>query len=117
MPTQTAVEGDAVMQTDIRVEDCRFRMLMADEVKLGMAFAPGYVLLGTSSRRQREDVRQRGHPAGPRDIIACVVEAVTGTSNQRTSAPIGRGYAPEPRRRPSDRRATPRRSANGHEFR
>lgn len=80
MPTQTAVEGDAVMQTDIRVEDCRFRMLMADEVKLGMAFAPGYVLLGTSSR---DNVKMCGNAVTPpvsRDIIACVVEAVTGTS-------------------------------------
>lgn len=80
MPTQTAVEGDAVMQTDIRVEDCRFRMLVADEVKLGMAFARGFVLLGTSSR---DNVRMCGNAVTPpvsRDVIACVVEAVTGTS-------------------------------------
>lgn len=80
MPTQTAVDGDAVLQTDMRVEDCRFRMLVADEVKLGMAFDRGFVLLGTSSR---DKVRMCGNAVTPpvsRDVAACVVEAVTGTS-------------------------------------
>jgi DNA (cytosine-5)-methyltransferase 1 len=78
MPTQTAIEGDALIESRIAVEDCRFRMLTADEVKLGMAFAAGFVLLGSS---QRVKVRMCGNAVTPptsRDLVACVAEAITG---------------------------------------
>jgi DNA (cytosine-5)-methyltransferase 1 len=78
MPTQTAIEGDALIESRIAVEDCRFQMLTADEVKLGMAFAAGFVLLGSS---QRVKVRMCGNAVTPptsRDLVACVAEAITG---------------------------------------
>ena len=60
-----------------RVEDCLFRMLTPEEIKLGMAFARDFVLLGT----KREQVKLAGNavtPPAARDLIAAVVEAITG---------------------------------------
>lgn len=37
LATQTTVEGDALLESGLTVEDCLFRMLMPDEIKLGMA--------------------------------------------------------------------------------
>jgi DNA (cytosine-5)-methyltransferase 1 len=77
LPTQTTVEGDALLESGVTVEDCLFRMLMPDEIKLGMAFAPDFVLLGT----KREQVKLAGNavtPPAARDLIAAVVEAITG---------------------------------------
>ncbi|RBM18129.1 DNA cytosine methyltransferase [Prauserella sp. PE36] len=78
LPTQTTVAGDAVLQTDLNVEDCLFRMLDVQEVKGGMGFEYGFVLLGTSNRNK---VRMCGNAVTPpvsRDLMACVVEAITG---------------------------------------
>ncbi|MCF7547214.1 DNA cytosine methyltransferase [Pseudonocardia sp. WMMC193] len=86
MPTQTAVEGDAVLESQVDVEDCRFRMLTPDEVKLGMAFAAGFVLLGTNNGNK---VRMCGNAVTPpvsRDLAACVVEAVTEDLIDRPTA-------------------------------
>jgi DNA (cytosine-5)-methyltransferase 1 len=77
VPTQTAVQGDALIEAGIAVEDCLFRMLMPDEIKLGMAFAPDFILLGS----KREQVKLAGNavtPPAARDLIAAVVEAITG---------------------------------------
>lgn len=77
LPTQTTVEGDAPLDLGLDVDDCLFRMLMPAEIKLGMAFAPAFVLLGN----QREQVRMCGNAVTPpvaRDLIAAVVEAITG---------------------------------------
>lgn len=77
LPTQTTIEGDALVQAAIDVDDCLFRMLMPDEIKLAMAFDPGFLLLGT----KREQVRLAGNavtPPAARDLIAAVVEAITG---------------------------------------
>lgn len=77
LPTQTTVEGDAVLETGLAVEECLFRMLTPGEIKLGMAFAPGFRLLGN----QREQVRMCGNAVTPpvaRDLIAAVIEAITG---------------------------------------
>jgi DNA (cytosine-5)-methyltransferase 1 len=77
LPTQTTVEGDALLESGIVVEDCLFRMLMPDEIKLGMAFAPDFVLLGS----KREQVKLAGNavtPPAARDLIAAVVEVITG---------------------------------------
>lgn len=76
LPTQTTVQGDAVVEAAVAVEDCLFRMLTPNEVKLGMAFAPDFALLGT----KREQVRMCGNavtPPVPRDLIAAVTEAIT----------------------------------------
>lgn len=78
MPTQTTVEGEAVIQSHLDVDSCLFRMLMPEEIKLGMAFARGFILLGDSSRVK---VRMCGNAVTPpvaRDLVACVVEAITG---------------------------------------
>ncbi|MDQ0382646.1 hypothetical protein [Amycolatopsis thermophila] len=69
MPTQATVEGDALLQADIEVEDCYFRMLMPDEIKLAMAFRHDFVLLGN----KREQVKLAGNavtPPAARDLNA-----------------------------------------------
>jgi DNA (cytosine-5)-methyltransferase 1 len=78
LPAQTAVAGDALIGAKVAVEDCTFRMLTVDEIRGGMAFRPGYVLLGTSIRAK---VRMLGNAVTPpvaRDLVAAVVEAITG---------------------------------------
>jgi DNA (cytosine-5)-methyltransferase 1 len=82
MPTQTTVQGDALLGTAVAVEDCTFRMLDVHEIKAGMAFAPLFVLLGN----KRERTRMLGNavtPPAARDLIAAVVEAVTGQEVDR----------------------------------
>lgn len=59
----------------VDVEDCMFRMLTPDEIKVGMAFAKSYLLLGT----KREQVRQAGNavtPPAARDLGAAVIESL-----------------------------------------
>lgn len=82
MPTQTTIQGDALIESGVDVDDCLFRMLMPDEIKLAMAFARDFVLLGS----KREQVKLAGNavtPPAARDLIAAVVEAVTGTEVDR----------------------------------
>jgi DNA (cytosine-5)-methyltransferase 1 len=62
-----------------QVDDCLFRMLEPHEVASGMAFPGDYKWDGT----RRERVRMAGNavtPPAARDLIACVVEALTGES-------------------------------------
>ncbi|MBO0830011.1 MAG: DNA cytosine methyltransferase [Streptosporangiales bacterium] len=69
---QSLIHGDIP-----QVDDCLFRMLEPHEIAAGMAFAPAYVLLGN----KRERVRLAGNavtPPAARDLIAAVVEALTG---------------------------------------
>ena len=57
--------------------DCLFRMLEPHEIGAGMAFLPGYVVLGT--KRQR--VKQYGNAVTPpvaEVIIAALVECIQG---------------------------------------
>jgi DNA (cytosine-5)-methyltransferase 1 len=52
-------------------------MLEPHEIQAAMAFGPSYVVLGN----KRERVRQLGNavtPPAARDLIAAVVEAITG---------------------------------------
>lgn len=59
----------------VDVEDCLFRMLEPHEVAAGMAFTPGYVVLGN----KRERVRQLGNavtPPAARDLIAATAACV-----------------------------------------
>lgn len=75
--TVTTVDRAALVGPEIAVEDCTFRMLEPHEIQAAMAFAPGYVVLGN----KRERVRQLGNavtPPAARDLIAAVVEAITG---------------------------------------
>jgi len=59
------------------IDDVRFRMLEPGEIKRAMAFPGDYVMLGT----RREQVKLSGNavtPPAARDLIATVVEAITG---------------------------------------
>ncbi|MBD8218230.1 DNA cytosine methyltransferase [Microbacterium sp. CFBP 13617] len=69
---ETTLTDDEIWQL---VYDAEFRMLEPDEIKRGMAFASGYVLLGN----KREQVRMAGNAVTPnaaRDIIAACVESL-----------------------------------------
>ncbi len=75
--TVTTVDRHALVGPDIAVDDCTFRMLEPHEIQAAMAFAPAYIVLGN----KRERVRQLGNavtPPAARDLIAAIVEAITG---------------------------------------
>jgi DNA (cytosine-5)-methyltransferase 1 len=66
------------------VDDVMFRMLTPDEIKVGMAFASDYILLGT----KREQVKQAGNavtPPAARDLGMAVAEALTGVEMVRAA--------------------------------
>lgn len=79
MPTQTTIEGDALLQGAglPAVEDCLFRMLEPHEILAGMAFRADYIVLGN----RRERVRQAGNavtPPAAEVIVSALVECITG---------------------------------------
>lgn len=83
LPAQTTVQGDAVLGAAPAVEDCTFRMLDVHEIKAGMAFEPVFRM---SVGAKRDKVRMLGNavtPPAARDLVACLVEAVTGTEVPR----------------------------------
>ena len=60
------------------VADCTFRMLNVAEIQAGMAIPSDFVLLGNA---KRDKVRMLGNavtPPAARDLIAALVEAITG---------------------------------------
>lgn len=80
LPAQTTVAGDALLSglgvPD--VDDCLLRMLTPDEIQAGMGFDPDYI---TNRGNKRERVRGLGNavtPSAARDLVAAVVEALTG---------------------------------------
>jgi DNA (cytosine-5)-methyltransferase 1 len=79
LPTQTTIEGDALLKTAPQVDECTFRMLTVDEIRAGMAFTTGYRLLGTSKRAKVRMLGNAVTPPAARDLVAAVVEAITGT--------------------------------------
>jgi DNA (cytosine-5)-methyltransferase 1 len=84
LATQTTVQGDALVGPAVAVEDCLFRMLEPHEIGAGMAFAASYRVLGN----KRERVRQYGNavtPPAARDLIAALVEVITGEQIERAS--------------------------------
>lgn len=75
--TQTTIQRDGLVGPAVAVDDCTFRMLEPHEIQAAMAFGSAYVVLGN----KRERVRQLGNavtPPAARDLIAAVVEAITG---------------------------------------
>jgi DNA (cytosine-5)-methyltransferase 1 len=75
--TVTTKDRTALVSASVAVDDCTFRMLEPHEIQAAMAFGPSYVVLGN----KRERVRQLGNavtPPAARDLIAAVVEAITG---------------------------------------
>lgn len=78
MPSQTTIQGDALVGPAVAVEDCTFRMLEVAEIHRGMAFLDDYELPYGS---KRERVRLLGNavtPPAARDLVAAVVESITG---------------------------------------
>ena len=79
LPTQTTVQGDALVSAAVDVDDCLFRMLTPAEIGAGMAFGPDYRVLGN----QQERVRQYGNavtPPAARDLIAALAEVIGGAA-------------------------------------
>lgn len=77
LPTQTTVDGDALLGVEPDILDCLFRMLETSEIQAAMAFGDTYQVLGN----KREKVRQLGNavtPPAARDLIAAVAESITG---------------------------------------
>jgi DNA (cytosine-5)-methyltransferase 1 len=85
LPTQTAVQGDALLGRAVDVADCTFRMLDVHEIKAGMAFAATFAMpVGA----KRDKVRMLGNavtPPAARDLIAAIVEAITGETIEVTA--------------------------------
>lgn len=74
---QSLITPGDIEAAEAQVDDCLFRMLEPHEVAAGMAFPGDYLWDGT----RRERVRMAGNavtPPAARDLIACVVEALTG---------------------------------------
>lgn len=63
IPTISTVDRHSLVvpEPDLNVEDCGFRMIQPHEVKDGMGFEPGYVLLGN----KHEQVRLAGNAVTP----------------------------------------------------
>jgi DNA (cytosine-5)-methyltransferase 1 len=82
LPTQTTVEGDALVSTGGRrfvdVDSLYLRMLAIEEIQEGMAFRPEYVLLGKAKRNKVKMLGNAVTPNAARDLAAMVMEAVTG---------------------------------------
>lgn len=78
LPTQTTVQGNALVGPDIAVEDCTFRMLEVAEIHRGMAFLDDYQLPYGSKRDRVKMLGNAVTPPAARDLIAALVEAITG---------------------------------------
>jgi DNA (cytosine-5)-methyltransferase 1 len=71
----TAVHQSLPEYGTLAVDDCEFRMLEPYEMKGGMAFPTGYIVLGN----KREQARQIGNavtPPNSRDLIASTAVCV-----------------------------------------
>jgi DNA (cytosine-5)-methyltransferase 1 len=53
LPTQTAIQGDALLGPAVAVDDCTFRMLDVHEIKAGMAFAATFEMPVTPRHARR----------------------------------------------------------------
>jgi DNA (cytosine-5)-methyltransferase 1 len=78
--TITTAGHQSVLQAErptLDLDDVRFRMLEPDEIKQAMAFPREYRMVGN----RREQVKLSGNavtPPAARDLVATVVEAITG---------------------------------------
>ncbi|HEY2644059.1 MAG TPA: DNA cytosine methyltransferase [Galbitalea sp.] len=73
--TLTTVDRYSLITAPVEIDDCYFRMLTPNEIKVAMAFARDYFLLGT----KREQVKQAGNAVTPpvaRDLGAAVAESL-----------------------------------------
>lgn len=79
MSTIATREAHGLAQPATHLEDCFFRMLGPEEIKAGMAIDRQYVLLGNKRNR----IKMCGNAVTPpvtRDLIACLVSALTGSN-------------------------------------
>ncbi|KOX10319.1 DNA methyltransferase [Nocardiopsis sp. NRRL B-16309] len=89
LPTVTTVERHALLRGGLvaGVEDLGFRMLSPSEYAAAMSFPDAYVILGN----KRERVRMAGNavtPPAARDLVAAVVEALTGEVIDRVAPAV-----------------------------
>ena len=78
LPSQTTIQGDALVGPAVAVEDCTFRMLEVAEIHRGMAFLDDYRLPYGSKRERVKLLGNAVTPPAARDLVAAVVEAITG---------------------------------------
>jgi DNA (cytosine-5)-methyltransferase 1 len=78
LPSQTTVQGDALVGPAVAVDDCTFRMLEVAEIHRGMAFLDDYSLPYGSKRERVKLLGNAVTPPAARDLVAAVVEAITG---------------------------------------
>lgn len=92
LPTQTAVEGDAVLGPAPDVDDCHFRMLQPREIAAGMAFNHDYQVPDMVDGRRlsnRDEIAGYGDavtPPAAEVIGSALVEAITGEALDRERA-------------------------------
>ncbi|CAM5670550.1 hypothetical protein SCYAM73S_02486 [Streptomyces cyaneofuscatus] len=75
--TLTTVDRYALVQAQIEVEDCLFRMLQPSEIGRAMSFEPDHTVLGT----KREQTRMLGNAVTPNAaevLVSALTEAITG---------------------------------------
>ncbi|MFI7598421.1 DNA cytosine methyltransferase [Actinoplanes sp. NPDC049681] len=78
LPAQTLVAVDGLLGPAPAVDECTFRMLTVDEIRAGMAFTPGYRFAQASKRAKVRMLGNAVTPPAARDLVAAVVEAITG---------------------------------------
>jgi DNA (cytosine-5)-methyltransferase 1 len=83
LPTQTTVQGDALVGTAFEVDDCTLRMLDVHEIAWGMAFLPGYEMPFGAKRDKIKGLGNSVTPPASRDLLAMLVEAITGQAVAR----------------------------------
>lgn len=86
MPTQTTVQGDALLGTAPDVDSCTFRMLDVHEIKAGMAFPSVFEMPFGAKRDKVKMLGNAVTPPAARDLIAALVEAITGDAIEQVGA-------------------------------
>ncbi|MFD9618480.1 DNA cytosine methyltransferase [Streptomyces virginiae] len=84
--TLTTVDRYALVQAQIKVEDCLFRMLQPAEIGRAMSFEPGHRVLGT----KREQTRMLGNAVTPNAaevLVSALTEAITGEDLEPAPCP------------------------------
>lgn len=61
IPTVTTEKRHALIKSAVNIEDCGFRMLQPEEIKLAMGFEAQYVIIGT----KKEQIKQAGNAVTP----------------------------------------------------
>ncbi|WP_328981750.1 DNA cytosine methyltransferase [Streptomyces mirabilis] len=75
--TLTTVDRYALLEAQVEVEDCLFRMLQPAEIGRAMSFEPDHHVLGS----KREQVRMLGNAVTPNAaevLVSALTEAITG---------------------------------------